>query len=174
MLCVSMPVLSGPIRAEEHVPVTVATRSFDPEDDLSQFRPEPRSPWAMPAMAWDDVDGAEAWSAAVMAALRGPGAPLVQVVPGDIHAWCPAYPEAGPDQRAAFWAGSFPRWPITKARMIRMRGALAGRGTGCCRSCPQPRGPTVAMSAPCRSFLTGRPICDAGCASWVLRFRATG
>ena len=40
-----------------------------------------------------------------MAALRGPGAPLLDVVPRDIAQWCPAYPTAGDEQRAAFWAG---------------------------------------------------------------------
>ena len=40
-----------------------------------------------------------------MAALRGPGAPLLDVVPRDIDGWCPAYPGAGRDRRAAFWAG---------------------------------------------------------------------
>jgi hypothetical protein len=30
---------------------------------------------------------------------------LLNVVPEDIEAWCPAYSDAGPDQRAAFWAG---------------------------------------------------------------------
>ncbi len=97
--------LGGPAWAEGHHPVTIASRSFQPEDDLSAVRPQPRSPWAVPALAWDGVEGAEAWTGAVMAALRGPGAPLLQTVPEDIHAWCPAYPEAGPDQRAAFWAG---------------------------------------------------------------------
>ncbi|MBF9035581.1 transglycosylase SLT domain-containing protein [Rhodobacterales bacterium HKCCE2091] len=69
------------------------------------LRPEPRDTWAMPAMAWDGAPDAGSWSAAVMAALRGPGRPLVEVVPRDIGAWCPAYRDADTPQRAAFWAG---------------------------------------------------------------------
>ena len=101
----SAVLIAGPVWADDHSSVTVATRSFQPEQDLAAIRPEPRAPWAVPHLAWDGVEGAEAWTAATMAALRGPGAPLLQVMPADIHAWCPAYPGAGPEQRAAFWAG---------------------------------------------------------------------
>ena len=45
------------------------------------------------------------WTLAAMAALRGPGAPLVNTVPRDIADWCPGYETAGPAQRRAFWAG---------------------------------------------------------------------
>ena len=104
MLIIVLP--SGPLWANGHASVTAATRSFEPEADLRDIRPVPRADWAVPVMAWDDVDGSAAWSAAVMASLRnGPGAPLLDAVPADIQTWCPAYPGAGPDQRAAFWAG---------------------------------------------------------------------
>jgi len=85
--------------------VTMGSRSYAPEAALGAIRPEPRQPWSSPAMAWDDVEGAGAWTQAALGALRGPAAPLVGMVPADIHAWCPAYPEAGAAQRAAFWAG---------------------------------------------------------------------
>ncbi|NKX44680.1 lytic transglycosylase domain-containing protein [Roseibacterium sp. KMU-115] len=68
-------------------------------------RPAQRSNWAMPRLHWDGQPRAPRWSAAVMGALRSHGAPLLDVVPRDIADWCPAYPQAGRGQRAAFWAG---------------------------------------------------------------------
>jgi len=68
-------------------------------------RPVAREVWAMPRLAWDDHPQGARWTVAVMAALRGHGAPLLDVVPRDIAAWCPGYPQADAGQRAAFWAG---------------------------------------------------------------------
>ncbi|MBF9060643.1 transglycosylase SLT domain-containing protein [Rhodobacterales bacterium HKCCSP123] len=68
-------------------------------------RPVTRDAWAMPALRWDDHPRGPRWTSAVMGALRGHGAPLLDVVPRDIEAWCPAYPYADRGQRAAFWAG---------------------------------------------------------------------
>jgi len=64
-------------------------------------------PQVMPAMAWDHLPASTGWTEATLAALRTQGAPLLSEVPGDISAWCPGYVAAGPDQRAAFWAGLF-------------------------------------------------------------------
>ena len=58
-------------------------------------------------MRWDHHGQSDAWTEATMAALRSHGAPLLQTVPGDIDTWCPAYPEADAEGRAAFWAGMF-------------------------------------------------------------------
>lgn len=59
----------------------------------------------LPALRWDHVDGATAWTQATMRALSTHGAPLLDVVPADIAQWCPAYPKADPWARKAFWAG---------------------------------------------------------------------
>ena len=40
-----------------------------------------------------------------MSALQGHGRPLIEMVPGDIADWCPAYAQNSPEQRAAFWNG---------------------------------------------------------------------
>jgi hypothetical protein len=69
------------------------------------LRPVTRDSWAVPALRWDGHPRGARWTSAVMAALRGHGAPLLEVVPRDIAAWCPAYPTADRGQRAAFWAG---------------------------------------------------------------------
>lgn len=60
-----------------------------------------------PPMRWDFRPEAPAWTAATLAALRGHGSALEQVVPGDIDTFCPAYSEGGPATRRAFWAGLF-------------------------------------------------------------------
>jgi hypothetical protein len=96
--------------------VTVGTVSFPPDAPgvagpvsalapALSLRPRLREAWSAPALRWDAHPRAAAWSAAVMGALRGPGARLLEVVPQDIAAWCPAYPTAPRGQRAAFWAG---------------------------------------------------------------------
>ena len=68
-------------------------------------RPRLRDTWDVPRLRWDGHPRGPRWTAAVMAALRGPGAPLLDVVPRDIAQWCPGYPMADDAQRAAFWAG---------------------------------------------------------------------
>lgn len=69
------------------------------------LRPSVRDSWAVPAARWDDHPNGSQWTAAVLSALRGPGAPLLNTEPRDIGAWCPGYLEATPEQRAAFWTG---------------------------------------------------------------------
>ncbi len=66
---------------------------------------EPDAEVTRPAMRWDHINGSAAWTDAALAALNSHGAPLLDMVPKDSAAWCPAYPDNGPDQRAAFWAG---------------------------------------------------------------------
>lgn len=56
-------------------------------------------------MRWDHLPGGAGWTEASLAALNSHGAPLLSVVPEDIAQWCPAYPKAGPEQRALFWTG---------------------------------------------------------------------
>jgi hypothetical protein len=68
-------------------------------------RPVSRDPWAAPEMRWDGHPQDMRWTLAAMAALRGPGAPLVATVPRDIDDWCPGYTAADAAQRRAFWAG---------------------------------------------------------------------
>jgi hypothetical protein len=58
-----------------------------------------------PAMRWDHVPHSAKWTEAALAALASHGAPLVEMVPADAATWCPAYPDNGPAERAAFWAG---------------------------------------------------------------------
>ena len=59
----------------------------------------------LPEMRWDHMPRHEAWNQAALDALNAHGRPLVDIVPEDIAAWCPYYPKADPDTRAAFWVG---------------------------------------------------------------------
>jgi hypothetical protein len=59
----------------------------------------------LPMLRWDHIEGTNDWSLAAMEALRSHGAPLVAHEPADIAEYCPAYPTATEDERAAFWAG---------------------------------------------------------------------
>ncbi|MBY6200715.1 transglycosylase SLT domain-containing protein [Maritalea mobilis] len=98
-------VLAPPL-ADADTPV-----SLPPEPEISalapqrSLRPRRRDGWLVPAARWDEHPRGDRWTAAVMAALRGPGAPLLDTVPEDIEAWCPGYINADRGQRAAFWAG---------------------------------------------------------------------
>ena len=59
----------------------------------------------LPDLRWDHVDGSQRWTRAAMRALDSHGDALLDTVPDDIGAWCPAYPGADRWQRKAFWAG---------------------------------------------------------------------
>ena len=70
-------------------------------------RAEAPVPAAAPAMAWDHRPEASEWTLSTMNALEGPGAGLAALVPSDIAAWCPGYPEASVSERRAVWSGLF-------------------------------------------------------------------
>ncbi|WP_338271662.1 MULTISPECIES: transglycosylase SLT domain-containing protein [Roseicyclus] len=57
------------------------------------------------AMAWDHVPQSQEWEARGFAALDTHAAVLPDLVPADIDAWCPGYPDATEEERAAFWLG---------------------------------------------------------------------
>lgn len=59
----------------------------------------------LPVMRWDHRPESADWTSATLAALKGHGAVLLQTEPSDIETFCPAYGDAGPPDRAAFWAG---------------------------------------------------------------------
>lgn len=59
----------------------------------------------MPILRWDHLSDSEAWTEATMVAIQSHGTPLIEITPNDIEAYCPGYPEASEEERAAFWAG---------------------------------------------------------------------
>ena len=58
-----------------------------------------------PKMRWSHVPDRQEWNLAAIEALETHGKPLVEMVPADIKNWCPAYADAGAEQRTAFWVG---------------------------------------------------------------------
>lgn len=60
---------------------------------------------ALPHARWSHRTEARLWTRAALSALGGHAAPLVDLVPGDIENWCPAYRQADAQTRAAFWVG---------------------------------------------------------------------
>jgi len=112
IVCLMFLWLPAAVMAQERPAVTVAQmglRAMDMSRSVlaptASLRPALREGWAMPELRWDNHPRGSAWTTAVMAALRAHGAPLMDVVPRDIAAWCPGYPQADEGQRAAFWAG---------------------------------------------------------------------
>jgi len=88
--------LSGaPVRAQ-----TTATATATAAD----IRP-PLGRVVLPNTRWTHRKGHTRWTRGALAALASHGRPLVQEVPRDIATWCPAYPDASPAQRRAFWVG---------------------------------------------------------------------
>lgn len=61
----------------------------------------------LPAARWDHRPEATVWTRAALAALQGKGGALLRSQPTDIATFCPAYPKAKADDRAAFWMGLF-------------------------------------------------------------------
>ena len=59
----------------------------------------------LPAMAWDHRPEAAKWTRSTLAAVRTHGAGLLDIIPSDIKAFCPAYPRASNADRASFWSG---------------------------------------------------------------------
>lgn len=79
------------------------TEPFEVEQ-ITSARPPARDA-ALPRTRWEYRRDGALWTRVVLSAVETHGAPLLDVVPTDIAAWCPAYPENGPEDRAAFWAG---------------------------------------------------------------------
>ena len=58
-----------------------------------------------PVARWDFRPEGREWTQASVAALASYGRPLIELVPGDIEAWCPGYETASEAERKAFWVG---------------------------------------------------------------------
>lgn len=104
-------ILSGPAWSEDLAPVESPAPLPRPGNaPETSPAPLPRPALALPPLHWDEMrPGMEgparpAWGPALFRAVLAQEG-LLDVVPEDIEAWCPAYADAGPDQRAAFWAG---------------------------------------------------------------------
>ena len=117
-LCWALPVGTPVLWAQDLAPVDSPAPRPRPDfaPDTSPV-PQPRRALAVPALHWDELrPGMEAparpaWGPALFRAVMAQEG-LLDVVPEDIETWCPASGQAGPHQRAEFWAGlvSAPSW----------------------------------------------------------------
>ena len=83
--------------------VPVASAAL-PDGTLITVRPPARKA-DVPRTRWQHMEGHTLWTRAALSALKDHGAPLVDMVPGDIRNWCPAYAANTDAQRRAFWVG---------------------------------------------------------------------
>jgi Transglycosylase SLT domain len=59
----------------------------------------------IPTARWDSRSEGEDWTRATLAALTSEASGLEDIIPRDIAAWCPTYPDNPPELRRAFWVG---------------------------------------------------------------------
>lgn len=98
----------------------------NPLAPTSVIRPKRRDADAVPAARWDHRPAGRIWTRAAISALKSHGQPVLQTVPRDIADWCPAYPSADEDGRAAFWAGFMSA--LAKHESTYMQAAVGGGG----------------------------------------------
>lgn len=92
--------LATAIRVDARAPEADAPEADGPV----RVRPRMRRA-ALPHARWSYRVEAPLWTRAALSALDNHAAPLVEMVPDDIETWCPAYPQADAQTRAAFWVG---------------------------------------------------------------------
>jgi len=104
-LTIALLILAPPLAAHEQ-----ATPEAEVAPEPAPQEDEPGPEIAVPALHWDEqrpgmaAPGDPAWGVALMTAIAAEDE-MLETVPADIDAWCPAYAAAGTDQRAAFWGG---------------------------------------------------------------------
>lgn len=74
------------------------------DGDTIDVRPPVRVPH-IPRTRWQHMEGHSVWTRAALSALKAHGSPLIDMVPGDITNWCPAYANNDDAKRRAFWVG---------------------------------------------------------------------
>lgn len=87
--------------------ILVSSCSSDAPDypiaEVGRVAPQTVTGPASPGAAWDHKEEGAEWTRAVLAALDGPGAALVDDVPRDAARFCPAFEQAERAERKAFW-----------------------------------------------------------------------
>lgn len=89
-LAAPMPDMTA--RPDSAAPIVLASRPAPRDNDVPRAR-------------WEHRPSGDLWTRVAIEAVEGHGSALLKSVPRDISEWCPAYPENGPEERAAFWAG---------------------------------------------------------------------
>jgi hypothetical protein len=132
LMCLSFPVASIAadhtmrpsirLNSEVFAQITVS-KSLAPQESL---RPNRRAGDSVTVARWDHRPAGRISMRAAISALRSHGKPILQTVPRDIADWCPAYPEAGEEQGAAFRAGVM--LALTKHESTHLQDAVGGNG----------------------------------------------
>ncbi len=97
----AMPLLAVALAsqaADEAVETAISAAPFSID-----ATPPPRDS-KLPRARWEHRPRGALWTRVALSAIETHGSPLLDVVPGDIANWCPAYPGNRVDDRAAFWA----------------------------------------------------------------------
>lgn len=109
VICLAAPLAAqDAARSELHpvtrsLPLDLAVES-SPQAVIASLRPKPRRD-VLPAARWGKTGRPALWTRAAVSALRSHADDLPEIVPADIHEWCPAYPDAERHDREAFWVG---------------------------------------------------------------------
>ena len=94
--------LSAPALAQDAAPPRPVVDDY--AADLARIeRPAVRD-MHVPRARWEHRRNGMLWTRVAMSAVQTHGRVLTQTVPKDIAEWCPAYPDQGTPERAAFWA----------------------------------------------------------------------
>ena len=93
--------------------------------DVGNMRPPARTD-SLPRTRWQHRPSNRIWTRAALSALKGHGAPLVQMEPADITNWCPAYATNPAPARRAFWVGFLSA--LAKYESTYKAGAVGGGG----------------------------------------------
>lgn len=97
--------LAAPLAAEEQRPAAPMMPHAIEKPAVGHRAARPRArDNALPRARWEHRGNGELWTRVALAAITTHGRALLDVVPDDIAEWCPAYPEHGQEERAAFWA----------------------------------------------------------------------
>ena len=106
LIALLAPVLLGASAMAETVPETrpVPVVEEDAVSGVFDGRPPVRDN-AIPRARWDYRSDGWLWTRVALSAVQSHGRPLIDTVPRDIDAWCPAYRDNDDETRAAFWAG---------------------------------------------------------------------
>lgn len=101
VLALATPAMAEPVSRSLTPSLPIVSEHLAVRTDVA--RPVPRDA-NLPRARWEHRTNGALWTRVSLAAIASHGQALLEVVPEDIADWCPAYPDNGAKDRAAFWA----------------------------------------------------------------------
>jgi hypothetical protein len=98
------PIVVRMLRFFAVISLSFATAVLGNTGQIGDVRPVARDE-AVPNTRWTHHPDHVLWNRAALSALKTHGRALVEMVPGDIAGWCPAYGPASVTARRDFWVG---------------------------------------------------------------------